>query len=43
MQHLRLHTEPNRPAARTNYYFGAVLKYKEERSKIKPRKLPFTK
>ncbi|KAK8012209.1 hypothetical protein PG989_000469 [Apiospora arundinis] len=43
MQHLRLHTEPNRPAARTNFHFGALLKYKEERSKIKPRKLPLTK
>ncbi|KAK8013454.1 hypothetical protein PG991_009047 [Apiospora marii] len=37
-QHLRLHTEPNRRMARTNFHIGTVLRYNEEKEKIKPRR-----
>ncbi|KAK7972462.1 C2H2 type zinc finger domain protein [Apiospora saccharicola] len=42
-QHLRLHTEPNRPMARTNYYEEAVQQYEEERSNTKRRIPPVKK
>ncbi|KAK8039436.1 hypothetical protein PG993_007847 [Apiospora rasikravindrae] len=39
-QHLRLHTEPNRPMTRTNYHKEAVHKYEEERNNTKRRRPP---
>lgn len=42
-QHLRLHTEPNRPMTRTDYHKEAVRKYEEERNNTKRRRPPFKK
>ncbi|KAK8130451.1 hypothetical protein PG999_002831 [Apiospora kogelbergensis] len=42
-QHLRLHTEPNRPMTRTDYNENAVRKYEEERNNTKRRRPPMRK
>ncbi|KAK8133704.1 hypothetical protein PG984_005716 [Apiospora sp. TS-2023a] len=42
-QHLRLHTEPNRPMTRTDYHKEAVRKYEEERNNTKRRRTPVKK